>query len=176
MENNAARIFLLYDLTVSNRASVCVKEKECKSGAEHQVLDLKKSHICTEGSRQASDVSHSSKAATIRTWVIFSVPVKPCFSKWSARFKKVRLSRYWQLLRMIRRRCSYTQMKRTFNTGLHNHLQPLTISTACVWLKSDSNLHKEVFRISTQTPVSFSSYWVWLKQAKEPNISLINLT
>lgn len=45
---------------------------------------------------------------TSLTRVIFSVPVKPCFSKWSARFRKVRLSRYWQLLRMISKRCSYT--------------------------------------------------------------------
>lgn len=43
------------------------------------------------------------------TRVIFSVPVRPCFSKWLARFRKVRLSRYWQLLRMISRRCSYTR-------------------------------------------------------------------
>lgn len=29
-------------------------------GAEHQALDLQKSHICTEGSRQASDFPNSS--------------------------------------------------------------------------------------------------------------------
>lgn len=51
---------------------------------------------------------HSKSWFEILTRVIFSVPVKPCFSKWSARFRKVRRSRYWQLLRMISRRCSCT--------------------------------------------------------------------
>lgn len=51
----------------------------------------------------------------ILTRVIFSVPVKLCFSKWWARFRNVCLSRYWQLLRMISRRCSYT------HADIHTH-------------------------------------------------------
>lgn len=84
----------------------------------------KKSHISAEKKKRRTIITHQqhqlfffckttcffsavwSRAAL--TCVIFSVPIKPCFSKWSARFRKVRLSRYWQLLRMISRRCSYT--------------------------------------------------------------------
>lgn len=52
---------LLFDLTVNNRASVWVKEKGWKSGAENPLLVLKKSHICMEEYKKSFSSSASSR-------------------------------------------------------------------------------------------------------------------
>lgn len=110
LQENQLNFSVLCDSAISHclYLSACVKEKgeKVELSITKQLSCLKKSHISAQ--KRARDVSAaylwtcfssavllpewSSKPTTL-TCVIFSVPVKPCFSKWSARFRKVRLSR-----------------------------------------------------------------------------------